>query len=244
MIEDKIVHIVPVGFENDRALFGLIKIGAKEIYLLYDNKPDVWGEESRKHTNIVKSRLQDFFFNSEDLHEIPFDPTRYESCEETIGRILEKEKNAKGIYVNVSTSTKLCAIASTLKAIEHSNVFLYYVVPEKYNLPSGGKPFSSGVKRIEVFSPRGFQIGNWEREILRALDSGFFTSLGELNKVIMPDDLSKANRAKLSYYVRKLQREGYVAFVPGKKIALTSMGRSRLHPPTDDAKVVKFSEKK
>lgn len=237
MIQDKIVHIIPIGFEVDRALFGLVKIGVNEIYILYDNKKDPWGDKSRKHAEVVKDRLKSFFIDFDNVHEIPFDPTKYESCETTISGILEKEKNAKRIYINVSTSTKLCAIASTLKAIEHDNVLLYYVVPKKYNLPPEGKPFSSGAKRMEIFSPRGFQISDWEKEVLEALDSHTYRSLGELNKEVIPDDLSKASRAKLSYYVRKLQREGYVDFIPGKKIVLTTLGRSRLNPPVDDARV-------
>jgi len=32
-----------------------------------------------------------------------------------------------------------------------------------------------------------------------------------------------------------MQRERYVEFQPGKKIQLTSLGKSRLHPPIDDA---------
>jgi hypothetical protein len=244
MLGDEMVHIIPVGFEKDRVLFGLLELGAKRIYLLFDNKEDVWGKESRKYCRMAKDDLKNFFFDSENLYEVPFDPTSYESCENAISEILEKEREAQRIYINVSTSTKLSAIASALKAMEYDNVFLYYVVPKQYNLPPEGKPFSSGAKRMEVFSPRGFQIGDLERKILRALDSSTITSLGELNKSIIPDDISKASRAKLSYYVRKLQREGYVNFIPGKQIVLTSLGRSRLYPPVDDAKVIASSRKK
>lgn len=244
MLGDEIIHIIPVGFEKDRVLFGLLELGAKRIYLLFDNKEDVWGNESRKYCRMAKDDLKNFFFDSENLHEVPFDPTSYESCENTIGRILAKEEGAKRIYINVSTSTKLCAIASALKAMEYDNVFLYYVVPKQYNLPPEGKPFSSGAQRMEVFSPRGFQIGDLERKILHALDSNTITSLGELNKLVIPNDVSKASKAKLSYYVRKLQREGYVNFIPGKQIVLTSLGRSRLYPPVDDARVIRSSGEK
>ena len=46
---DRIVHVVPVGFEEDRAIFGLMKLGASKIYLLIDEKEDSWGEEARKY---------------------------------------------------------------------------------------------------------------------------------------------------------------------------------------------------
>lgn len=238
MISEKFVHIIPVGFEEDRAIFGLMELGAKEIYLLIDNKKGPWGEEARRHTERVKDRLKSVLFDPAYLHESPFDPTSYKSCEEAIGQILEKERDAKKIFINISTSTKLCAVASALKAIEYDNVFLYYVVPKVYNLPPEGRPFSSGAQRIEVFSPRGFRFGDWEKVILQALDSNTFSSLGELNRAVLPSDVSKASRAKLSYYVRKLERAGYVDFIPGKRLALTSLGRSKVHPPRDDAKVI------
>jgi hypothetical protein len=85
-------------------------------------------------------------------------------------------------------------------------------VPKDYNLPPGGQPFSTGAKRIEVFSPRG-QFGRMERTIMEILDSRSLSSLGELNEVLIPEEISKASRAKLSYYVRKLESEGFVEFV-------------------------------
>jgi len=230
------VHVVPVGFEEDRAVYGLMKLGATRIYLLVDGKSDSWGEEARRHAERVKDRLRQVMFDPANLKEVPFDPTRYGSCEKTVTEILKSEKDADKIYLNISSSTKLCAVAFALKATEYGNAFLYYVVPEVYNLPTEGRPFSSGAQRIEVWSPRVFKFGDLEKVILKALDSERFSSLGELNEAIIPDDVSKATRAKLSYYVRKLEQGGFVEFIPGKKIALTPLGKTKLYPPRDDAK--------
>lgn len=235
LISEKIVHVVPVGFEEDRAVFGLMELGASKIYLLLDNKTDPWGEEARRHGQRVEDRLGQVMFDLANLKKILFDPTSYKSCEETVSKILDNERDSDKVYLNISSSTKLCAVAFTLKATEYENVYLYYVVPKVYNLPTEGRPFSSGAQRIELFSPRSIRFGDWERIILRALDSKTFSSLGELNQAIIPEDLSKASRAKLSYYVRKLEEEGFVEFVPGKKITLAPLGKSKLHPPTDDA---------
>ncbi len=38
------------------------------------------------------------------------------------------------------------------------------------------------------------------------------------------------------HYVRKLEQEGFVGFIPGKKIVLTPLGKTKLYPPRDDAK--------
>jgi hypothetical protein len=236
LIKERIAHVIPVGFEEDRAIFGLMELGASQIYLLIDNKTDPWGEEARRHAERVEDRLRQVMFDLGKVKKIPFDPTSYKSCEETVTNILEDEKDTDKVYLNISSSTKLCAVAFALRATEYENAFLYYVVPKDYNLPSEGRPFSSGAQRIEVLSPRNFRFSDWEKIILKALDSKTFSSLRELNQALIPDDVSKANRAKLSYYVRKLEEEGFIEFAPGKKIALTPLGKSKLHPLRDDAK--------
>lgn len=235
MVGETIIHVVPIGFEEDRAVFGLMKLGASRVYMLVDEKQDSWGEEARKHAHRVRERLMQVLFDLDNLKEIAFDPTSYKSCEENVTKILENEKDADRVYLNISSSTKLCAVAFALRAIEYGNAFLYYVVPKTYNMPTEGRPFSSGVQRIEVWSPRSYRFGDLERIILEALESRTFSSLGELNHALIPEDVSKASRAKLSYYVRKLEEEGFIEFVPGKKIALSPLGRSKVHPPQDDA---------
>ena len=236
LVLEDIVHIIPVGFEEDRAVFGLMELGATRIYLLIDEKQDSWGEEARRHAERVKDRLKHVMFNQDNLRQVPFDPTSYQSSEKTVTELLRLEKDAKRIYLNISSSTKLCAVAFALTSAEFENAFLYYVVPEDYNLPSEGRPFSSGARRIEVWSPRRLKFGDWEKTILRTLDSKTFSSLGQLNQVVIPEDISKASKAKLSYYVRKLKKEGLVEFSPGKKIAISALGKSKLYSPTDDAK--------
>lgn len=233
--EESVIHIIPIGFEVDRVLYGLIELASKKIYFLYDNKEDDWGNEARRYTNLVKEKLMDFNYNFNNVVEYGFDPTSYESCEKTIKQIIEREKRARKIYINVSTSTKICAIAATIQAMNYKNIFLYYVVPEKYNIPAHGRPFSSGAKRMEIFSPRSFKISDMEESILDALSEKTYSSLGELNKEIIPDDVSKSSRAKLSYYVRKLQREEFVIYNPGSEIMITRSGLNRLNPIKDDA---------
>ena len=238
-MSQRITHIVPIGFEEDRAVYGFINLSANRIYLLIDGKDGIWGTEARKHADAVKKRLNQMAFDTNNVISVFFDPTDFESSKNTVLEILEKEKDASKVYLNVSTSTKLCAVAFTLAAIDYDNALLYYVVPEQYNLPSGGVPFSSGASRVEVFSPKvNIKFGEWEKEILNALAMHKVSSLGELNKILVPDDVSKAVRAKLSYYVRKLQEKGYVDFQQGKSIALTERGMGLVKPPKDDAVVV------
>lgn len=232
---DRIVHVVPVGFEEDRAIFGLMKLGASKIYLLLDQKEDSWGEEARKYAEKVKGRLKQFVFDMNDVTEVFFDPTSFSSCEKVITTILDEEKEASKVYLNISSSTKLAAVAFSLKAIEYENAFLYYVVPEEYNLPAEGVPLSSGARRIEVFTPRDEKFSVVEEGIMKKLESTTYSSLGELSDLVFPGQ-EKAGRAKLSYHIRKLQGQGLVEFEPGKRIAISPLGKSKLVPLKDDAK--------
>ena len=238
-MSQRITHVVPVGFEEDRAVYGFINLSANRIYLLIDEKEGAWGEEARRHADAVKKRLNQMAFDENNVINVYFDPTDFESSKNAIIEILEKEKDASKIYLNISTSTKLCAVAFALAAIDYDNALLYYVVPEKYNLPPKGAPFSSGARRVEIFSPKvNIKFGEWEKEILRTLAVHKVSSLGDLNKLLAPDDISKAMRAKLSYYVRKLQQEGYIIFHPGESITLTNLGMSKVRTPKDDAELV------
>lgn len=234
-----ITHIIPVGFEEDRAVHGLIQLGAHLIYLLIDEKNDNWGKEARSHTLKVKNRLKAMTFNEKNIIEIGFDPTSFESCSSVIKKILEKEKETKEIYLNISSSTKLCAVAFTLESLNYENTYLYYVVPAEYNIPKGGGPFSYGAKRIEIFSPREYKFSEMMNTILKILKNNKVNSLEELNKLVYPQDISKANQAKISYYVRKLEKEGFVSFKRNEEIVLTELGRSKFTSLKDDAKIVK-----
>lgn len=235
----RITHVVPVGFEEDRAVYGFINLSANRIYLLIDEKEGSWGEEARRHAAAVKKRLNMMAFDGNNVIDVYFDPTDFESSKNVVIEILEKERDASKVYLNISTSTKLCAVAFALAAIDYENALLYYVVPEQYNLPPEGAPFSAGARRVEVFSPKvNIKFGEWEKKILQNLAMHKVSSLGELNKILAPDDISKAMRAKLSYYVRKLQKEGYIAFQPGESITLTNLGMSKVRPPKDDAELV------
>jgi hypothetical protein len=235
----RITHVVPVGFEEDRAVYGFINLSATKIYLLIDEKEGSWGEEARRHADAVKKRLNQMAFDGNNVIDVYFDPTDFESSKNTVIEILEKEKDNSKVYLNISTSTKLCAVAFALAAMDYENALLYYVVPDKYNLPPDGAPFSSGARRVEVFSPKvNIKFGEWEQEILRILAEHKISSLGDLNKILAPDDISKAMRAKLSYYVRKLQKDGYIIFHPGESIALTDLGKSKVITPKDDAELV------
>ena len=220
-MSEKFVHIIPIGFEEDRAVFGLIKLRVDKIYLMIDNKDGIWGEEARKHAEVIKNKLKLMAFNENNIVTVEFDPTNFESSKKSLINILDNEKESK-VYLNVSTSTKLCAIAFALTALDYENVLLYYVVPDRYNIQAEGIPFSSGANRIEIFSPKSnIKFANYEKEILNVLNNNEVTSLGDLNRLLASDDISKAMRAKLSYYVRKLEQKGYVNFQQGKSISLT-----------------------
>ena len=121
---ERITHIVPIGFEEDRAVYGFINLSANRIYLLIDNKDGIWGEEARKHSDAVEKRLDQMAFDKKNIIKVLYDPTDFESSKNVILEILEKERDASKVYLNISTSTKLCAVAFALAAIDFENALL------------------------------------------------------------------------------------------------------------------------
>jgi len=71
LTDEKIVHVVPVGFEEDRAVSGLMELGASDIYLLIDEKQGSWGENARRHAERVEERLNQVFLDPSHLQKFP-----------------------------------------------------------------------------------------------------------------------------------------------------------------------------
>lgn len=226
-------QIAPIGFEEDRATYGFLRLGADKIYLLVDSKEDEWGEEARIHAKNVKEKLQGVAF-ANNVIEKGYDPTHFGLTRETIKEVLEEERDTQRVYINISTSTKLCAIAAYDVAQNYENTILYYVVPEDYNIPIENKPFSSGAKRIEMFSPRmNIEFSEWRDKIMETLkEEEEVSSLKELNEILIPDDVSKASRAKLNYHLKKLKERGYITYERKSPIELTEFGENVVGSPT------------
>ena len=134
MIEHKIknlrVHIVPIGFEIDRAVQPLIKNRADKVYLISHLEGD---DAAKKHLDEIEKQLN----ANNIIHFIErCDIKQINSFFSKIKELIEKEKD-NHIYINVSSGSKLSTMASTIAAMmfkeDNIDIKLYYVDPDNYD---------------------------------------------------------------------------------------------------------------
>lgn len=105
------VHISPVGFEFKRVTEPLIKMQADKVYLVSYQKHDsaqqfleqIKKELGTKYSHIL---VKELFIDTWDLYQ----------CIEKFREIIHNEKGNQ-VYFNVSTGTKITAIAGMLSCM-------------------------------------------------------------------------------------------------------------------------------
>ena len=141
---EKLIHIVPLGWEHDRAVKPLEAMRVHKVYAL------VWVKEPRREQYLARflawAKKRGIEFEVVDIdtfHSLP-------SVMRAVSKIIIAELAAGNrIYINVSTSGKVAAIGATLAAMAHlppSRGTLYFVVALDY--PAGKKALGAhGVAR-------------------------------------------------------------------------------------------------
>ena len=122
---EEIVHIIPMGYEVDRAVKPLEKMKANRAYLLYTQEGMARKSvRSLLFLSSAKEKLERLGVEVIVREGDPSDPLPLLS---TISDIIVREKRAQNIvYVNMSSAGKLAAVSATLAAMYH-NVKVYYV---------------------------------------------------------------------------------------------------------------------
>jgi hypothetical protein len=128
---ERIVHIVPLGWEYDRAVLPIEALRAHKVYVLvwtegypdrkhYLTKFETWARTAKIEIEVVKV---DSF---RDLRAVM----------QAVSKIIVSEIAAGNrVYVNVSTSGKVAAIGATLASMAHlppNRGMVYYVVALDY----------------------------------------------------------------------------------------------------------------
>ena len=111
MSADLRIHIAPVGFEFLRVTEPLRAMRADKVYLVSHEKNDIAAEyyEKIKHeltTRYSHIQIEEVFLDIWDLY----------ACIEKFRRIILQEEGNR-VYVNVSTGTKITAIAGMLSCM-------------------------------------------------------------------------------------------------------------------------------
>jgi hypothetical protein len=128
------VHIMPVGFEEDRIFKTAQELKADQVVLIV-NRND--SEEERVHRDVAEAKLRELGYDPEIVDCDIFN--LYESLG-AIARVISRYED-EDVHVNVSTGSKVTAIAGMIAAMM-SRANAYYVRAEKYkneDVPRGIK---------------------------------------------------------------------------------------------------------
>ncbi len=164
------VHIVPVGFDIDRAYMPLINMEADKVYLFAETTDkaetiEYFIEEITK--NLKKqSKPIEIERRGKELSEIELYTTLRE-----YRKIIDEEKDNQ-IFINVSTGTKIHAIAGMIASMifkdDNKKIMPYYVVPESYtNRPEEKDQYSVGCKEIKTMP--NYRIEKPPEDIIKVL---------------------------------------------------------------------------
>lgn len=168
MLEKKRVHVVPLGYEHDRIVIPLVEYKADKVVI-------VKRREERLGVEFLE-RLK----KTLDAKRIPYEIEEAEildlvDCIRVFGRIIHNLKE-KGhdVYVNVSTSTSIAAIAAALAAMQW-DAEPYYALPEKWlheNEREPGEPIAKGLRDVLSLQKLHLEVPDTKLlYILRFIDS-------------------------------------------------------------------------
>lgn len=131
----EIVHIIPLGFEIDRAAApfeaGLVANRARILTILDTRRDADWNIQQQAYLRAVQQRLKAcrVKVSVEDV-----DTFDLQALMTRVSRIILEERTLKNeVFVNISAAGKLQAIGASLAAMAH-DAKLYYVEAEEYAL--------------------------------------------------------------------------------------------------------------
>jgi len=129
---EKIVHIIPLGHEIDRAVIPFLDSTPNRIYILaVISNPDLnqdMIERQRYFVKQVKAKLN----KSIEIITINTNMFDLQDVIKTISNIIRKEKQqGNRISVNMSACGRLTSVGAVVAAMAH-NVNLYYVMADDY----------------------------------------------------------------------------------------------------------------
>lgn len=147
---ERLVHVVPLGWEKDRAVQPVLEMRAHRVYLL--SRTD---HPKNKHfLRLVRKGLKDEVDESE-IREIQVDARQeFESVLLHVSKtIVEEAAAGSRVHLNMSASGKIAAAAATLAGMYHSDKIgqLYYAKLQDYTVLADNPK--------EAFLENGLSIG-------------------------------------------------------------------------------------
>lgn len=242
------VHVVSVGFEIDRVVLPVERIGADRVIIVTNTtETGVYREmidEVRRLLRLTTPRL--------GIEEVPMNIFDMSALVGGIGRLVRREKELQNtVFINISVGTRLFGAAAYLAALMHEAIPYYAEVEEYRTRPEQFRDrkrrpigISKGVREIHML-PRP-QIDFPSMELVAALSilesAGGEAKEGEIiqkleragliSEIWEDDQISKRARATfLRRFGDPLRRRGWVANRGQRRsatICLTDKGREIL----------------
>jgi predicted transcriptional regulator len=190
------VHIAPVGFEIDRVAEPLVRMKADKVYLFAEKTEN--HEKLEHFITEIKKRLENNNIAVEqrgwDLKETELYATLREY------RKIIDEEEGNDIFINVSTGSKIHAIAGMIASMIFKDgtktIMPYYVIPESYaDRPANNEQYTSGCKEIKTLP--NYRIEKPADDIMDVLMK--ISEIGKtgiaVTKKILIEELEKSNIA-------------------------------------------------
>lgn len=222
------VHIVPVGFEEDRVVMPAIEMKAEKIILVVKDGDSTRGKQ------FVKNSIEKLSGKGIKVEEQPIQFFDLNKNMELFNQLIKEHKN-DDIYINISTGSKIQALAALFAAMAAKNegirITTYYAIPSKYG--NVNEPISTGLK--DIISIPIFPLPQPSSEIKEA------TKL-LLNKPFSKEELGKI-LAQKGVLGEKLKRAIDDSWDEKTRISVHSTVQSKIIVPMLNEKYI-ITEKK
>ena len=196
---EEIVHIIPLGFEIDRAIKTFERYKTNKVYLLCvtesQNYSKTMLQRQRHYLDIVTGKLKDLGIEVHSKNVDTFDLLEVIGA---IAKIVRAERQKKNqVFVNMSAAGRLTSLGAALAGM-HQGARVYYVVADDYSKTEG-------------------EIENHGISICRNLKVQFIENL----KLLLPDEraqrvlamlLRKDRGMKTTEIIESLRRGGIKGF--------------------------------
>ncbi|MBN1431183.1 MAG: hypothetical protein JW931_00245 [Methanomicrobiaceae archaeon] len=204
------IHIAPVGYEIDRIVLPLIEMEADKVYLITEKKEKddtglFYVKEIENRLSKLKRPIEIEKRGTDIVGRDLYDTLR-------IYRQIAEEESGNHIFVNVSTGTKIHAIAGMMTCMifrKEENLFTpYYAVPSDYdNEPEAGQQISIGCKEIKKMP--NYRIEKPPDELIDVLEvlSKSRSKYNSISKKILIEELENSGMKLLN----EKSKDGLVA---------------------------------
>jgi hypothetical protein len=180
------VHIIPLGFEIDRAVIPFEKFPANRVYLLVtpeDPNYEVENAEQKHCLNEVKKKLQmkkiEVIIRELDLFDIK------QLMNNVSSLVLEEKSKGNIVYVNMSAGGRLASVGATFAAMAH-NAKVYYVGATRYSR-SDEERQHHGISICD--KPEGMMLENFQIKLPDEPGKIVLTSICRKGKPMNTDEI-------------------------------------------------------